>query len=39
MLLQMAHIWFYEPDYVTLHHDMIIMKENRAKKTHKLLQY
>ena len=39
MLLQMTQICFYESDYVTLHPDMSIMTENRAKMRHKLLQY
>ena len=39
MLLQMTQICFYEYDYVTLHPDMSIMTENRAKLTHKLLQH
>ena len=39
MLLQMTQICFYESDYVTLHPDMSIMTENRAKMTHKLPQY
>ena len=38
MLLQTAQICFYESDYVTLHPDMSIMTDNRAKMTHKLLQ-
>ena len=39
MLLQMTQICFYEADYVTLHSDMSIMTENRAKMMYKLLQY
>ena len=39
MLLQMTQICFYDSDYVTLDPDMSIMTENRAKMTHKLLQY
>ena len=39
MLLQITHINFYEPDYVTLHFDMSIMTKNGAKITHKLPHY
>ena len=39
MLLQMNQICFYESDYVTLHSEMSIMTENRAKMTSELLQY
>ena len=39
MPLQINQICFYESDYVTLHSDMSIMTENRAKITHKLPQY
>ena len=39
MLSQMTQIYFYEPNYVTLHPDMSIMTENHAKITDKLLQY
>ena len=39
MLLQMTQICFYDSDYITLHPDMSIMTENRAKMTHKILQY
>ena len=39
MLLQITQICFYESDYVTLHSDTSIMKENGAKIAHKLLQY
>ena len=38
-LLQMTQICFYDSDYITLHPDMSIMTENRAKMTHKILQY
>ena len=39
MLLQMTQICFYDSDYIMLHPDMSTMTENRAKMTHKLLQY
>ena len=33
MLLQITQICFYESDYVTLHSDMNIIRENGAKIT------
>ena len=39
MLLQVTHICFYESDHVTLHLEMSIMTENRAKMMPELLQY
>ena len=36
MLLQMTQVCFHESHYVTLHPDMSIMTEKRAKMTCKL---